>query len=213
MGEARKEERRSRREGESKKKKKKMLLGYISLTRAKTRVYATSRKVEITILNCKISSCSIKFPEEKILCFDLNDLGRICLSQRRISWRDELGFLQQLQAHICRPKLQVKVEWLKQGTKLNLEANWSKIEPCWTNLSVRTSWRDDLVLGGGIGLVFGSWLSRLKQILQEEKIFSMFSPWRGFSLAWSLISVSTIFTIFFLIIVWWRRSNKENIWR
>lgn len=78
-----KEEGRSRRQEESKKKKENFLLGSISLTCVKSRVFAASRKVKIVDLNYKRSSCGIKSLGEKIFCFYLVNLGSIFLDQGR----------------------------------------------------------------------------------------------------------------------------------
>ena len=81
--------------------------------------------------NCRKLSYSVKLLEEKIFCFDLIDLGRICLDRRRIVGRTILELLQQLQSQSCRSKLQGR-SW---GSKLKLEVGWCRIEPCLSNLS------------------------------------------------------------------------------
>ena len=63
------------------------------------------------------------------------------------------------------------------------------------------SWRDDLVLGGGVGLGFWILVISFEENFIREEILSRFSPWRGFALAWSLYVVSVIFIIFLLIVV------------
>ena len=64
----------------------------------------------------------------------------------------------------------------------------------------RNFWRVGLVLGEGLGLGFGSLCLIEANSIRREDFFG-FSPWRGFSLVESLIFVSFVVSILFLIFV------------
>ena len=63
----------------------------------------------------------------------------------------------------------------------------------------KTCWSTDLVLGG-LGQGFGS-LSHFEADSIKREEFTRFSPWRGFSLAKSLISLSFVAIVSFFIFV------------
>jgi len=79
------------------------------------------------------------------------------------------------------------------------------------DLVERYFWGEGLELGGGLGLeVWFLFFSFETDFVRRKEIIYGFSPWTGFSLAYSLLLVSIIFIVFSLDNCLMKRSSKET---